>query len=253
MGIRAFFLTWICDAVSFVRVYAFAGRTKALLFFLIPWYIAVRAVELGLAVTFTRSLRFANSPFDGRVGGCFAVAANGLMISLIYTVVLISLASVTAVMVYVGWRKWREQAGRKGAASLFHIFLRDGVLYFICIFSIGILNIIFNRAAPKNGTNLTMMQVQVHVNAMLTGRMLIYLRAYAQRDLDLTGGSSFEFQPRPWSTRFSTNNTKEDVRFAPYDSTMTKSVPTLHVNVRTEMTITDRQKSKVSSRISDSA
>lgn len=86
---------------------------------------------------------------------------------------------------------------------------------------------------------LSHIRIQVHVNAALTGRMLIYLRAFAQRDRDLAS-NSIEFQRRPWSERYPATNLKEDAHFTPFD-TMTKSVGQIHVQVRTEMTISDQR------------
>lgn len=67
--------------------------------------------------------------------------------------------------------------------------------------------------------------------------MLIYLRAFGQRDQDNLD-SSVDVRRRPWSTRYRSPATDGTDAFTPYDS---KSIPQILVQVRTELTTTDQR------------
>lgn len=232
--------TWICDAVSYLRVYALGGRKKGLLVFLILWYIAIRVTEAVLFYLFARTTRFAKIPSDMGIG-CVTIKANTVLLGFIFKAILLSLVSVTAIMIYIAWRKWSRRRGVNGGPGIIHIFLRDGVLYFIILSTFAVCNIIFDYVAPQNGTQYTLVQLQIHANAILTGRMLIDLRAFAERstevDLDLSNDlRNISLRPtqRPLSTmQFSDHST--DSKFAPYDS---RAVPKVFVQVSTETTRT---------------
>lgn len=219
---------WLCDTVSYVRVYAFSGRKRGMLMFLVPWYLAIRVAEFVLAFKFVKTARFVTLPREARIG-CISIGANTLLLSFLFKLILLNLLSVTVLMMWIAWSRRDVTNGPLGASGLVRIFFRDGVIYFICMSSFAIANIIVDHTAPQNGTQYIMVQIQVHANAILTGRMLLQLRSFSGRRETETGDSSLDSIHRNRRLTSSTYQAPTDVHFATYDSKIVpKSFTTVH-------------------------
>ncbi|RXW25149.1 hypothetical protein EST38_g664 [Candolleomyces aberdarensis] len=161
----------VCEAISYVRVYAFAGRNKYLL--------ALQAIKLWVLVRFLPTVEFAEFPPEAHVG-CLAVRANSVLLSNIYILVVVSLATVTFIMVFIAYQRQRNTHG-VDSGSLFSLFYRDGIWYFVVLSALAVANIIFDHTAPSNGLQFTMVQMQVHMDSILAGRMLLHLREWGEK------------------------------------------------------------------------
>lgn len=138
-------ITMFCEAISYIRLWAFSGRNKYLLAFLVPYYAGIRAVEWYFLVKFVRTLDFLTVPKGVNVG-CIATKAQSRLLSACFMGVLVSLTSVTLMMIVIAYRRRQMAAGSTG--SLFRLFYRDGIFYFICLSSLSIANIICDYSAP---------------------------------------------------------------------------------------------------------
>ncbi|KAJ3511288.1 hypothetical protein NMY22_g15693 [Coprinellus aureogranulatus] len=176
-------------SISYARLYAFAGRQKSLLIFLSVLFVALTIVEFWLLAMFSKTVEFAELPSALGIG-CIPIKANNIWLSIIFKLILFSLATVTFIMMYIAYKRRSNAHGMRG---LLRVFYRDGVFYFITLSVLAVSNIIFDHVAPANGMQFTMVQIQVYLNALLTTRMLIHLRECTQKDYRL---SSFNGQPR---------------------------------------------------------
>lgn len=168
----------LCEAISYVRVYGFAGRNPILLAVLSVVFISTTVLQYYFLATFAKTIRFAEIPASARLG-CVPIAGKNLLLSIVFKLVLANLVFVTIIMVYVAYDR---RDGTYGVGGLMRLFYRDGIFYFIVLSALAITNIIFDHTAPPNGLQFTMIQIQLHLNSALTGRMLLHLRAWAQKD-----------------------------------------------------------------------
>lgn len=176
----------ICDAIIYIRVYAFSGRRKCILVLLVFLYLGVRIAQGYLMHKFAGTVRFASLPPDGVYLGCLLIGADTLQLTFLFLVALVSLGAVTLLMICVAWQRRHDKQGPTDVTGLFRVFVQDGIMYFISLLTLGSINIMFDRLAPQNGTQAAMNQIHVHANAILVGRMLLHLREFSQRDLDVT-------------------------------------------------------------------
>lgn len=190
----------ICDAIAYIRIYAFSGRNRKLLAFLIPWYIALRVVEITLVLKFATSASFL---FMFQEAGLGCIPGGGAsverLLSYVGVVALVDLLTLTAIMMYLSWRRRDAEYGVDGVSdmpSLYNVFLRDGIMFFVSISSFQIANIVLNKVAPQNGTQYATVQPSVHLNAILTGRMLIHLRSFAEKEVDMTPSGRYTLRDR---------------------------------------------------------
>ncbi|KAF5332618.1 hypothetical protein D9611_005167 [Ephemerocybe angulata] len=216
-------VTLICEAISYIRLWAFSGRNKYLLVFLVPYYTAIRGVEYYYLVKFVKSLDFLKAPAGANLG-CITTKAESKLLSAVFITVLISLTSVTLLMMFIAYQRRLIAEGIGGSGSLFKLFYRDGIFYFVCLSSFAIANIICDFAAPQNGMQFIMVQVMLHTEGLIAGRMLIDLRVHARKDISTTGNL-------PHLLQSTTDRSRTDVEFAPYNSHV---VPRVFVQVRTE-------------------
>ncbi|TEB16208.1 hypothetical protein FA13DRAFT_1747254, partial [Coprinellus micaceus] len=79
-------------------------------------------------------------------------------------------------------------------STLLTIFYRDGVFYFVILSVLAIGNIVVNIRAPDNGLKFLLVQTEVDAHAILSTRMLLHLRSWADREKRLAtdfGGQGY--------------------------------------------------------------
>ncbi|KAF6762079.1 hypothetical protein DFP72DRAFT_877935 [Ephemerocybe angulata] len=127
------FVPFIMDAsISYIRLWAFSGRNKYLLVFLVPYYAAIRGVEYYYLIQFVKTLDFLKAPAGANLG-CIATKAESKLLSAVFITVLISLTSITLLMMFIAYQRRLIAAGIGGSGSLFKLFYRDGIFYFVCL------------------------------------------------------------------------------------------------------------------------
>ncbi|TEB38616.1 hypothetical protein FA13DRAFT_1724535 [Coprinellus micaceus] len=210
-------LTVFCDAITHLRIYAFSGQNVYLLAFLVVYFITVRVIEFYFLTQFIKSAIFGDFPKGSRIG-CLAIKGNSSLLSSVFITVLIGVSILTILMLALAWRR-RDNIG-SARGSLATVFARDGVYYFLVLSSLAAANIIVDYAAPQNGTQFILVQAQIHLNAIITTRMLMALRKWANKDRNLTLGSS--------GIPHTNGPTDGVIEFKHYDS---KAVPTVYVEV----------------------
>ncbi|KAF6745978.1 hypothetical protein DFP72DRAFT_923816 [Ephemerocybe angulata] len=189
----------LCEAISYVRVYAFSGRNKYLLIFLVVHYIAVVIITFYYIVKFINSASFLNLPPE-RGLGCFPSKADGFALTMIVITLIVSLCTASIIMVVIGVRRHRALSTR---SNLLKVFYQDGIYYFLCLSAISVTNISIFLLAPANGMQLLIVQPQVHFSALLATRMLLHLREWGakQQIVIITTDTSYEaFNPHRTET-----------------------------------------------------
>ncbi|KAJ3550185.1 hypothetical protein NMY22_g606 [Coprinellus aureogranulatus] len=179
----------LCEMISYTRVYAFSGKNIYVTIWLIAFFIVEHSLQFWFLSKFLRTVRFATFPIEDRFG-CVPSEGEGQWLSLIFILFLCSLCMVTFIMIFIGVRRSRVF----GAKGLVRIFYRDGIFYFISLALLSVINVIFTYTAPTNGLQFAMIQLQVHLNAILGERMLLHLREYADTDVD---NGSYAMHVRP--------------------------------------------------------
>ncbi|TEB35358.1 hypothetical protein FA13DRAFT_1728161 [Coprinellus micaceus] len=169
----------LCEMISYTRVYAFSGRNLYVAIWLVAFFIVEHVLQFWFLSKFLRTVHFGKFVVSDRLG-CVPVEGEGQWLSLIFILFLASLSMVTFIMIFIGVRRSRVF----GAKGLVRVFYRDGIFYFISLAMLSVANVIFTYTAPTNGLQFAMIQLQVHLNAMLGGRMLLHLREYADVDVD---------------------------------------------------------------------
>lgn len=197
----------ICNAVLTVRVYAFSQRAKGMIISLLLLYAVIWAAGLVMAYRTTRQPHFATYPRGVRLG-CIILEEESdqrLTATLLFGGVFMITCIPTAIMVYIALREHRDStASLLGGIGLIQMFLRDGLVYCLCMTFLIIVNIIFIQIAPQHGTQLALTQFTTHSNAILTGRMLMDLRRFSRTVVGLdTAGA---IQRRPATTSFYSTN-----------------------------------------------
>ncbi|KAF6745960.1 hypothetical protein DFP72DRAFT_923709 [Ephemerocybe angulata] len=163
------------EAILFIRVYAFSGRNKKLLIFLVVQYLAIHASAFALLYKFIKTVHFVKFPIDHLV--CFPAQSKNILLSGVFALLLGSVIIVMFIMMYIAFRKHRNINN-----ALITIFYRDGIFYFICLSALATANIIVNLAAPSSGMKFLLVQSEVNIHVILSTRMLLHLRSWAEKD-----------------------------------------------------------------------
>lgn len=167
------------EALLFLRVYAFSGKNRKMLAYLIVLFIAIQASAFFLLYKFLESVKFVESPFLNMI--CLPLHLDSNLLAYVFTLLLLSVIIVMLIMVWIAFQKQRNFN-----SALLTIFYRDGVFYFICLSALASANIIVNFAAPA-GYKFLLVQTEADLHVILSARMLIHLRAWADRDPHIGG------------------------------------------------------------------
>ncbi|KAF5334391.1 hypothetical protein D9611_013555 [Ephemerocybe angulata] len=167
------------EALLFLRVYAFSGKNRKMLAYLIVLFIAIQASAFFLLYKFLESVKFVESPFLNMI--CLPLHLDSNLLAYVFTLLLLSVIIVMLIMVWIAFQKQRNFN-----SALLTIFYRDGVFYFICLSALASANIIVNFAAPA-GYKFLLIQTEADLHVILSARMLIHLRAWAERDPHIGG------------------------------------------------------------------
>ncbi|KAF5330179.1 hypothetical protein D9611_010633 [Ephemerocybe angulata] len=135
----------LCEAISYIRVYAFSGQNKILGAFLGLLFFATHAIQLTFLVIFARGSKFFSFPEHIHITGCITQEANDMWLSLVFISILVSLTTVTMIMITIACRRRQPSLTVNGLATVFY---RDGISYFLVISGLAVVNIILGYIVP---------------------------------------------------------------------------------------------------------
>ncbi|KAF5318408.1 hypothetical protein D9611_013919 [Ephemerocybe angulata] len=159
------------EAILFYRVWAFSGKSRRMLAYLVIQFIGIHSLVLYtvvkwlISVKYTRwSLPSANGPI------CIMTEANPFLLLWTYAAVLSSVIGAMVIMVFIAYREHRGLNSR-----LLTVFYQDGIYYFIVLAIMASANVAVNWLA-YGGYKLILVQFEVDLHGILSTRMLLHLR-----------------------------------------------------------------------------
>lgn len=173
----------ISDMILILRTWAIWGANRAILVMLSVLLVAITATNCYIVAYYIRNTVFisANSVVPG-VQGCVIISSTRRI-----GVAWITLTAFEFVIVLMTVVKGVEHF-RKSSSNLISSLYRDGILYFIYLFSISLTNLVFVYATPAEYIVL-LAQLQRAFHAILSCRIILHLRAAsaAQHSETLSG------------------------------------------------------------------
>lgn len=119
----------LCEAISYVRVYAFSGRNRKVLTFLVVHFIAVNTVSFYYIARLVTSVSFLSLPAGWGLG-CFPAKADGFALTMVGVTLIVSYTSASIAMVVIGIRRHSSLSGKN---KLIRVLYQDGISYFFCL------------------------------------------------------------------------------------------------------------------------
>lgn len=168
------------EALLFLRVYTFSGKSRKMLAYLIIQFTAIHATAFALLFQFLRSVKYIKYPFRNMT--CMPVQLESPLLAGVFSLLLLSVIIVMLIMVWIAFQKHRNLN-----SALLKIFYRDGVFYFICLSALASANIVVSYAAPE-GFKFLFVQTEADIHVLLATRMLLHLRGWAERERDVSFG-----------------------------------------------------------------
>ncbi|EJD38837.1 hypothetical protein AURDEDRAFT_172157 [Auricularia subglabra TFB-10046 SS5] len=163
----------ISDMILILRTWAIWGAKRSVLAMLSILLLAITAANCYIVAYYIRNTVFisATSVVPG-IQGCVITDSTRRI-----GVTWISLTAFEFVIVLMTVVKGVEHF-RKGSSNLISSLYRDGILYFIYLFSISLTNLVFVYATPAEYIVL-LAQLQRAFHAILSCRIILHLRSAA--------------------------------------------------------------------------
>ncbi|TFK17193.1 hypothetical protein FA15DRAFT_356076 [Coprinopsis marcescibilis] len=177
--------TCIAEAIMFLRVYAISRQKRSVRIYLSLHFIIIQSVAMSLFIIFVNSLSFFP---DFPV--CIPMHAEINQMKAVFGIILLNQVVITSMSFYFVLTTFRNSRG-----PLTQTLYEDGILYFVIITAITVVNLVFTFTMPVEYMFL-LSGLQRVVHATLATRIVLGMRQAAEEDLDLTGIISdvrFEF------------------------------------------------------------
>ncbi|KAF4585293.1 hypothetical protein EYR40_002130 [Pleurotus pulmonarius] len=165
----------IPQVILTIRTWAIWHRDRKLAVVLLLFFAAVWGPTFAVMTIFTRSLEFGPAPFPGFVG-CNFVAANQILF-VTWALLMVYEAGILVLMAYRAYVGWSNGGGN---TALFTAVYRDGILYYLYLFVLSLVNIIVIKVFPKYIILLAAVERVVH--SVLASRVILHIRDLATRN-----------------------------------------------------------------------
>ncbi|KAF6761955.1 hypothetical protein DFP72DRAFT_1061244 [Ephemerocybe angulata] len=180
LGVSTSLCVILAEGILFIRVYAFSGRNKKVLAWIMFQCIGVSVSSFILLTKFMATVEYFEFPF-GNVT-CMPVAGKSYLLGAVFAILL---TSVVVTMCIMGWLAYSKH--RTFNSTLLKIFYRDGIFYFVCLSILASANIFVAFAAPE-GYKFLFVQTEADIHVILSTRMLLHLREWAERETVVESG-----------------------------------------------------------------
>ncbi|EDQ98732.1 uncharacterized protein LACBIDRAFT_296795 [Laccaria bicolor S238N-H82] len=180
----------LSEVILTLRVWAVWKRDRHMGVFLISLITLTTVAEIYVMRIFLRDLQFSTKPYPKFVG-CFLTSANHILY-LDWVVFMIYDAIILVLMIIPGMASYR----RGGSVDLHHVIYRDGIIMYIYLFALSIVNVVVVRALyteyfavissyvyvlPLRAKCLIKSSVERVLHSLLTSRVVLHIREYAKR------------------------------------------------------------------------
>jgi len=211
---------FIAEGVLIVRMYAMWNQNRRIAWIFGGFLFCLAVATFGYiskAITFQE---YAPSPSPSAFPGCFLIGADrqvwiGQLVATLFE------AAIVITTLYKAVLQWRYGGSQ---SSLLKTITRDGLIFFILLISVSLLNIVIINVAPPA---LAFMFTSIYrvLHSLLTERIILNIRSAALKKVHYTGTDD---TPGPLSL---TNPTVPEFRVrknksGPGDSMEMKSFPT---------------------------
>ncbi|KAF6751507.1 hypothetical protein DFP72DRAFT_907280 [Ephemerocybe angulata] len=169
----------ILVVILYYRVYAFSGQSRKMIAFLLVLCMGLLTGAFVLFGKFIATVQYATVPSPE--GACLPVLGRILLLGIGFCLLLVNVGSAMAIMVYIGTQKYRTM--HLNESSLLRVFYRDSVSYFMLLSLLAAVNIaVCFSTSVSYGTLIAQPQAVIH--GILSTRMLLHLREWADRDIE---------------------------------------------------------------------
>ncbi|KAK7682860.1 hypothetical protein QCA50_014246 [Cerrena zonata] len=177
----------VAEIILTIRTWAIWGRSKRIGIILGVSALVAIIPTLYIEKVFLDSLVFSPYPSPA-TPGCLLTAGNPIIAASFVIVILFETLVLTLTLIK-GVQHYRIASGRGFVSVLY----RDGVVFYIYLFGISVVNLIVIVAAPRDLANLLAIFQRV-MHSLLSARVLMNLREANQREYALAGMQSSPLQ-----------------------------------------------------------
>jgi len=160
------------EMILTLRTWAVWNRSKYLSIILSILYVLVWGSCIAIVCIFLNSVKFSDPPYTG-LKGCFLTQANKNLV--IVWVQLIAWDTLVLVLMLVPG----VQGYQYGNRSLIKVIYRDGVIYYLYLFVLSLINIVLVKTLPPQYQQL-LSSVERMLHSTLTSRVILHIRARAE-------------------------------------------------------------------------
>ncbi|TFK17752.1 hypothetical protein FA15DRAFT_710499 [Coprinopsis marcescibilis] len=170
----------LVEAILFIRIYAIAGRKKWVLIYLASHFTVLQVAKFVLMAKSLNTIGFIRSPAQRAINCAPDLRNFALVRALLSATYGLSAASEVVIFFIMAW--FAVHKFRRCGSDLYKIFIRDGVVYFVCLTAMSIANMLITiLAAPV--INLIFANIQSVTSVILSTRMILHLRQASQAEL----------------------------------------------------------------------
>lgn len=169
-------LVFLSEAILFFRIWAFSERNKKLSVYLLFHFITVNSAALAIMIKLLLAQGYTPNPLPIPRMMCMPTVVNERLLGVTFSFALFCVVTIMVVMVGVGLWKYRNFH-----STLCTLFYRDGMVYFLCLSRLASTNIALTFLGPP-ALRFLLLEPQILAHAMLSTRLLLHLRKWAERD-----------------------------------------------------------------------
>ncbi|KAF6744649.1 hypothetical protein DFP72DRAFT_927973 [Ephemerocybe angulata] len=171
-------LSALGEVIIYIRVWAFARRSRMALYCLSAQFIIVLVICLLLIVRSTSSAMVSTyAPLPGL--SCIFQQGGSLYMAMAYVAMLYSVTTLTCVMIIVGMLRYRELGPLGGRRfGIVGQLYRGGLLYFFVLGALCIGNIVSNIAGTR-GYQHVFSEIQIYLHSIIATRITFQLRQFS--------------------------------------------------------------------------
>ncbi|TEB39387.1 hypothetical protein FA13DRAFT_1807896 [Coprinellus micaceus] len=163
----------ISEALLFARVWALSGSERRLGYILVAFWVVIGVVALVLIALYALSAVYVLSPYPGIIE-CIPIFNNAKYSSPAVAIVFLEQIVIMSLSFYYGIRS-RSRTGSR----LAKIVYRDGLLYFVALTLIAILNAAI-QLTVKGNIRFLLNPFHMAMHSILATRMVLHLRDEAR-------------------------------------------------------------------------
>ncbi|KZV86298.1 hypothetical protein EXIGLDRAFT_750161 [Exidia glandulosa HHB12029] len=184
----------VAEMILMLRTWALWNRKQSILIGLVTLFCAIWApISYIISVVNAKTTFVASSSFSPALSGCFVTGSTSL-ISVAWILLTCFDFVILGLTIIKGLEHFKHQS-----STLLSSLYRDGLLYFVYLFSIALANVIVLYTTPPEFTIL-LNNFQRVLHAMLSCRIILQLRALAVRsEVQTFGLSSGGRRQQQWS------------------------------------------------------